>query len=351
MEHLSDYDFELPTHLIAQRPAAHRTDSRLLVLSKDMVSPKHAHFPHILEYLNPGDALVLNDTKVFKARLIGKREDTGGKVEMLLSRPNPDGTWLALAKASKSLKNQMRIVFGDLVCTVLGRDESELGAYIVQFDGDVTLYAQNNGEIPLPRYIERTPDDADEKRYQTVFANDNQALAVAAPTAGFHFDQDLLTQITAKGVHIAYVTLHVGPGTFFPIRDDDIENHKMHGEMWHISQHTADILNRVRKEKKRIVAVGTTSIRTLESALLEQAEFTQASGLTRIFIRPGFQFRAVDAFITNFHFPKTTLLLLVAAAIGKDRLLAAYKEAIQHSYRFFSYGDACYFDVKSESAL
>ena len=348
---LSDFDFTLPAELIAQRPLPKRRDSRLLVLQNGHQTPLHRHFYDLLDYLNAGDVLVLNNTKVFPARLFGHKVETGGKVEILLARAEPDGTWIALSRGR--LDGGCKLALGSLNVTVLSRVQDEPGAYRIAFDGDILSYAENFGQVPLPPYIEREADETDLTRFQTVFADPAQNQAVAAPTAGLHFDEALLETIKAKGVRIAYVTLHVGPGTFLPIRNDNLDEHQMHAEPWSISQETADIINKAKKDGHRIIAVGTTSVRTLESASRlfspfekgGQGDLRKSSGLTRLFIRPGFKFHIVDAFVTNFHLPKTTLLLLVAAAIGEDRLKRAYKEAISERYRFFSYGDACFFDV------
>ncbi len=347
MSSLSEFDFALPAHLIAQRPAANRTDSRLLVFQKEMPTPKHANFKNLIDYLNPGDALVLNNTKVIPARFFGFKTTTGGKVEILLSRVLPDGTWIALISSKRALQINSEITIGkDLTAKILAKVNDEPGAYHISFTEDILARADELGQIPLPPYIERTCDENDKERYQTVFADPCQNQAVAAPTAGLHFDQDLLNKIAEKGVHLVHVTLHVGPGTFLPIRTDNLDEHKMHAEPWSITKEAAQIISTVKQEGGRVIAVGTTSVRVLETAATQSNELLQAgSGLTRLFIRPGFHFQIVDAFVTNFHLPKTTLLFLVAAAIGRERLLEAYQEAIQKEYRFFSYGDACLFDV------
>ena len=348
MSSLSDFDFALPAHLIAQRPAAHRTDSRLLVFQKEMSEPQHANFKDLIDYLSPGDALVLNNTKVIPARFAGFKIPTGGKVEILLSRVLPDGTWIVLIESKRVLQINAELTIGSsqtLIAKVLEKIEGEPGAYRMSFTENIIEHADELGQIPLPPYIERSSDEKDKERYQTVFADPSQNQAVAAPTAGLHFDQNLLKMIEEKGVHLVYVTLHVGPGTFLPIRTDNLYEHKMHAEPWSISKQAAETINAVRQKGGRIIAVGTTSVRVLESAAAKARELQAESGLTRLFIRPGFKFKIVDAFVTNFHVPKTTLLLLVAAAIGRERFLEAYHEAIRQEYRFFSYGDACLFDV------
>ncbi len=360
LNQLSAYDFVLPDRLIAKRPLANRSDSRLMVLGKNMAEPKHDQFRNLLQYLCPGDALVLNNTKVFPARLTGKKAETGGSVEILLSRPEPDGSWICLVAARRGAKPGTKILVqsskiplppfpkGELIATVLCKLDDEPGAYRVRFDGDIMGFANQFGELPLPPYIDRQPDASDAERYQTVFAQSAEQRAVAAPTAGLHFDEDMLEKIKAMGVSIVYVTLHVGPGTFLPVRTENLDEHKMHGEIWSLSSEAAETLNQTRATGKRIVAVGTTSVRLLETAS-QAGEFCASSGLSKLFIRPGFRFRAVDAFVTNFHLPKTTLLMLVAAAIGRERMLAAYGEAMQEQYRFFSYGDACFFDVVDDA--
>jgi S-adenosylmethionine:tRNA ribosyltransferase-isomerase len=348
MSSLSDFDFTLPAHLIAQRPTTRRTDSRLLVFQKDMPAPQHAHFKDIIDYLNPGDALVLNNTKVVPARFAGFKIPTGGKVEILLSRILPDGTWIVLIASKRILQINTELFIGHsqtLTAKILEKIEDEPGAYRMSFAENIIEHADKLGQIPLPPYIERTSDLEDKERYQTVFADPNQNQAVAAPSAGLHFDQNLLKKIEEKGIHLVYVTLHVGPGTFLPIRTDNLTEHKMHAEPWSVSKEAASTINTVKEKGGRIIAVGTTSVRVLESAGTKTKKLQAGSELTRLFIRPGFKFQIVDAFVTNFHVPKTTLLLLVAAAIGRERFLAAYKEAIHREYRFFSYGDACLFDV------
>ena len=279
------------------------------------------------------------------------QKETGGKVEALLSRPLSDNHWVALLKSSKKIKPQTRLVFEgekseNLIATVGTALEDEPGAYEIHFHNDVRNFAQQNGEIPLPPYMRRDADAEDTQRYQTVFAKPENNFAAAAPTAGLHFDDDLLMEAQRKGIQIVKVTLHVGPGTFLPVRDEDVTNHLMHAEPWSLSEDAAQTINQAKDEGKRIIAVGTTSIRVLEAAVDPSSGRLQSgSGLTRLFIRPGTQFSIVDGFLTNFHLPKSTLLMLVAAAVGRENLLKAYAEAIQQEYRFFSYGDACFFEV------
>jgi len=343
-ESLSDYDFILPERLIAQRPLKERRASRLLVLTKGADQPLHEEFADFLTYLNPSDALVLNNTRVFPARLFGTKEPTGGKVEILLSRPLAGGNWLCLANTKGGIRPGLEVNIGDATATFFRRIEDEPGGWEVEFSDDVFSLAESKGNIPLPPYITRAPEEADSERYQTVYSDPDQKGAVAAPTAGLHFDEDMLDLVRNKGVEIVHVTLHVGPGTFLPIRTENLDEHQMHVEKWSISQEAAETLNATRARGGRVIAVGTTSVRTLESAFNDG--FKESEGLTKLFIRPGFRFRAVDAILTNFHQPNTTLLMLVAAAIGRERLLSTYLEAIEKEYRFFSYGDACYFELE-----
>ncbi|MDA0712974.1 MAG: tRNA preQ1(34) S-adenosylmethionine ribosyltransferase-isomerase QueA, partial [bacterium] len=298
--------------------------------------------------LNPGDALVLNNTKVIPARFHGYKTKTKGKVGILLSRVMPDGSWIALVTAKRKMQigDEITLKNDSLTATIINKVIEEPGAFQIKFNHDILKHAEEIGEIPLPPYIKRVCNEIDNERYQTVFADDKQNQAVAAPTAGLHFDQELLEQIKNKGVRIIYITLHVGPGTFLPIRTDNINEHQMHAEPWFITEAAATQINEIKNSGGRIIAVGTTCVRTLESATDDANKLVKAgSGLTRLFIKPGFKFKIVDSFITNFHLPKTTLLLLVAAAIGNENLAKIYQEAIEQNYRFFSYGDACFFDV------
>lgn len=347
---LSDLSFDLPPQLIAKYPLPHRRDSRLLVLQHKDETPSHKQFPDLVQYLNPGDLLVLNNTKVLPARWFGYKKLTKGKVELLLSRVEPDGTWIVLVKMKGYPTAGTVLVFGSVEATVLERVQAEPGAYRVSFEGDVIDYANTHGVIPLPPYMERESNAEDTIRYQTVFADPAQNRAVAAPTAGLHFDEALLAQLQAKGVHLAYVTLHVGPGTFLPIRTENLDEHQMHAEPWFIPAETAQKITQVKQAGGRIIAVGTTAVRTLESAAFIDGQIQAGSGLTRLFIRPGFSFQCVNGMITNFHLPHTTLLLLVAAAIGADRLMRVYQEAIEKEYRFFSYGDACFFELQEQKS-
>lgn len=341
MDLLSDFDYLLPERLIAQAPLEKRSDSKLLVLGRESIAPTHRQFSDVLDYLNPGDALVINTSKVMKARLHGHKR-SGGRVEILLSRPITEKTWICLVKA-KGPKENLEVVLRDSIAVVKGVAEDDPGAFVVEFEGDIAQIIEKDGELPLPGYIERPSTNDDALRYQTVYADDAAKLSVAAPTAGLHFDEQLLQKIKDKGVIVVPVILHVGPGTFAPVRDQDISLHQMHGEMFQITKDAASAINEVKANGGRVIAVGTTSVRTLESAS-QSGRVEAGSHLTRIFIRPGFKFQIVDALITNFHLPKTTLLMLVSALVGRERILSAYDEAIKNQYRFFSYGDACYFE-------
>lgn len=344
----NNFNFDLPTNLIAQTPCSNRTDSRLLVFKKLSTKPEHKHFKQLLDYLNPGDALVLNNTKVIPARFSGYKTKTKGKVSILLSRVMPDGSWISLVTAKRKMQigDEITLTDNSLTATIINKIVDEPGAFQIRFNQNILDHAEAIGEIPLPPYIKQNNYKIDKERYQTVFADDKQNQAVAAPTAGLHFDNDLLEQIKNKGVHIIYITLHVGPGTFLPIRTDNVEDHQMHAEPWNITEAAANEINEIKNSGGKIIAVGTTCVRTLESSIDSLSKSVKpGSGLTKLFIKPGFKFEIVDSFITNFHLPKTTLLLLVAAAIGSNNLDEIYQEAIKQEYRFFSYGDACFFDV------
>jgi S-adenosylmethionine:tRNA ribosyltransferase-isomerase len=295
----------------------------------------------------------VNNTRVIPARLYGEKTGSGGRVEVLLSRAEPGGTWIALVSASKQPKPGGRLVFGGLsdpfFAQIEARIDDEPGAYRLRFEGDALAYAEHFGHIPLPPYLARDDDDDDKERYQTVYADKARPGAVAAPTAGFHFDDALLEEVRARGVRVVAVTLHVGPGTFLPVRNDDVSEHRMHAEPWEVSAEAAAAIEAARAAGGRVVAVGTTAVRTLESAADERGRVQAGSGLTRLFLRPGSPLRVVDAMVTNFHLPESTLLMLVAAFVGRERVLAAYKEAVSEGYRFYSYGDACFFEAKSET--
>lgn len=339
---IEDFNFDLPETLIAQTPLEHRSESRLLVIDKTKQTMTDKHFFDIIDELNSGDTLVLNNTRVLPARLHGQKADTGGHIELLLLKNTVDDTWEVLAKPAKKLKNGTKITFGDgrLTATVVD-DSLDHGGRIVTFnyDGIFLEVLESLGEMPLPPYIHEKL--ADQGRYQTVYAKENGSAA--APTAGLHFTDDLLAQIKAKGVNIAWVTLHVGLGTFRPVSVDNIEEHDMHSEFYILPQETADIINETKAAGKRVIAVGTTSIRTLESVAKKFDGQVQAdSDWTNIFIKPGYQFQVVDAFSTNFHLPKSTLVMLVSAFAGREFVLSAYQHAIDEHYRFFSFGDAMF---------
>lgn len=337
-----DFYYELPPELIAQTPAAVRDHSRLLVYHKDTGAIEHKVFCDVIDYLNPGDALVVNETRVLPARLIGQKEDTGGSMEfLLLKRVNYD-TWETLVRPGRRAKPGAVFVFGGgkLRATVL--DNSEDGGRIVRFhfDGVFEEILDELGQMPLPPYI--TEQLQDKNRYQTVYAKEEGSAA--APTAGLHFTPELLDRIRQKGVDVVPVLLHVGLGTFRPVKEENIEDHHMHSEYYMVTQDAAERINAARARGGRIVCVGTTSVRTLESASTEDGIVHASSGWTQIFITPGYRYKAVDALITNFHLPESTLLMLVSAFIGREEALSVYNTAVRERYRFFSFGDACLFE-------
>ena len=351
---LESYHFDVPPALIARYPLPERTESRLMVLKRDADQPTHEQFPHVLELLQPGDVLVVNNTKVIPARLHAEKATTGGRVEVLLGREAEDGSYIALVQPARRLKPGTRLIFSQpdavsidpLYATVEERVMDEPGAFRIRFEGDPIAFAEQYGEIPLPPYLDRDAEQTDQSRYQTVFASDAKKGASAAPTAGLHFSQNLLDELDQRGVIRAEVTLQVGPGTFFPIRDSDIRDHKMHTEPWEISSENAKRLSTAFTEGRRIIAVGTTAMRVLESAFDDDSPipFHGGRGLTNLFIYPGYRFKAVNALVTNFHLPDSSLILLVSAFVGRERLIRAYQEAIDMKYRFFSYGDCCFFE-------
>lgn len=338
---INEFDFDLPEQLIAQTPLKDRSASRLLTIDRAKDQFYHQQFTDIIDYLNPGDCLVLNNTKVLPARLMGYKADTYGKVELLLLHQVNGDDWEVLVKPAKKVKVGTWIHFGDGLLKAECLDEKEHGGRVVRFhyEGIFMEILDQLGEMPLPPYIKEQLEDQD--RYQTVYAK--EVGSAAAPTAGLHFTEDLLEQIKQKGVHIAYVTLHVGLGTFRPVQTDDIENHEMHAEFYRLDEQTASSLNEIKAKGNRIIAVGTTSIRTLETIARDtNGTFEARSGWTDIFIYPPYTFQAIDAMITNFHLPKSTLIMLVSAFAGKERTLRAYKEAVEKSYRFFSFGNAMF---------
>ncbi len=335
---LSDFNYELPQELIAQDPLEKRSSSRLMVLSREKHTIDHKHFTDIKDYLRPGDCMVLNDTKVIPARLLGTKEGTGAAVEVLLLKRLSDNRWETLVRPGKKLKPGAKVVFGDgrLTCEV--EEIAAEGNRIVRFsyDGIFEEILDALGQMPLPPYI--THKLADKNRYQTVYAK-NEGSA-AAPTAGLHFTKELLSEIEAMGVKTAYVTLHVGLGTFRPVKTENILEHHMHTELCMVSQETADIINETRKAGGRVFCVGTTSVRTIESMSDEDGTVHAGSRDTDIFIYPGYRFHCVDALITNFHLPESTLLMLVSAFYDREKVLEAYRVAVEERYRFFSFGDA-----------
>ncbi|MCQ6278232.1 tRNA preQ1(34) S-adenosylmethionine ribosyltransferase-isomerase QueA [Bacillus sp. EB600] len=333
------FDYDLPEELIAQVPLKNRTDSRLLVLNKKTGEINHSIFKDIKEHLRPGDCLVLNDTKVLPARLFGVKKDTGAKIEVLLLKQLEDDRWETLVKPAKRIKVGSEIEFGEGVLTAVCTDTSDHGGRTLQFkyEGIFLEVLNQLGEMPLPPYIHEQLEDRD--RYQTVYAR--ELGSAAAPTAGLHFTEELLDEIRNLGVHIAFITLHVGLGTFRPVSVEEVTEHDMHSEFYMISEETARLLNEVRGEGGRIIAVGTTSTRTLETiASANDGGFQESSGWTNIFIYPGYEFKAIDGLITNFHLPKSTLVMLVSALAGRENILHAYETAVKERYRFFSFGDA-----------
>ncbi|MCD7904766.1 MAG: tRNA preQ1(34) S-adenosylmethionine ribosyltransferase-isomerase QueA [Clostridiales bacterium] len=336
----SDFYYELPQELIAQRPLSDRSASRLLVLDKNSGKTEHKIFKDIKEYLNPGDCLVVNETRVIPARLIGERKNTGARVEILLLKRIDTRRWETLVYPGKKAKPGNVISFGGGLLEAEIEEVVNDGNRIVKFsyEGIFEELLDRLGQMPLPPYI--TEKLEDKNRYQTVYAkNDGSA---AAPTAGLHFTEDLLKEIEDMGVKIARLTLHVGLGTFRPVKVEDVSSHKMHSEFYSLSQSQADIINETREKGGRVVAVGTTTTRTLESIADERGRVTEKSGWTDIFIYPGYKFKLVDNLITNFHLPESTLVMLVSALAGKENIMRAYKEAIDRKYRFFSFGDAMF---------
>jgi S-adenosylmethionine:tRNA ribosyltransferase-isomerase len=337
---VEDFDFHLPEELIAQTPLEHRSESRLMVLDKENGSIEHHRFKHIVDFLEEGDCLVLNDTKVLPARLFGQKEDTGANIEVLLLKQEDGDQWETLVKPAKRVRLGTEIVFGDgklkAVCVGL----KDHGGRILEFQYEGIFYEvlDELGEMPLPPYIRERLDEQD--RYQTVFARERGSAA--APTAGLHFTEELLEELKAKGIHIAFITLHVGLGTFRPVSVENIEEHDMHAEFYQVSEGTARLLNEVKERGGRIITVGTTSTRTLETIASKHGKFIEENGWTNIFIYPGYEFKGIDGLITNFHLPKSTLIMLVSALAGRENVLNAYETAVKEKYRFFSFGDAMF---------
>ena len=342
-EHLKteDFDYDLPHELIAQTPLKERDEARMLVLNAKTGEYKDDYFYDILDYLNPGDAVVMNDSRVMPARIYGVKPDTGGHLEVLLLNNTEGDNWETLVKPARRAKVGTKISFGDGALTATVTKELEHGGRMIEFhyDGIFMEILDKLGEMPLPPYIKEKLDDPE--MYQTVYSK--EIGSAAAPTAGFHWTKDLLKKVEEKGVKLVYLTLHVGLGTFRPVSEENIEDHKMHSEFYSLSQEAADTLNEVKKNGGRIIATGTTSIRTLETIGTKfNGEIKADSGWTDIFIKPGYEWKVVDAFITNFHLPKSTLVMLVAAFTGRENILNAYKHAVQEKYRFFSFGDAMF---------
>ena len=336
----SDFYFDLPEELIAQDPLEDRSGSRLLMLDKKTGETKHRVFHDIVNYLAPGDCLVLNNTKVIPARLLGVKEDTGAAIEVLLLKRREKDVWETLVRPGKKCRPGAKFVFGDGLLKAEVLEVVEEGNRLIQFtyDGIFEEVLDKLGEMPLPPYI--THKLQDRNRYQTVYAK--YEGSAAAPTAGLHFTKELLQQIEAKGVKLAYVTLHVGLGTFRPVKEDDILDHHMHSEYYQVTEEAAKLINDTKKEGGRIICVGTTSCRTVESAADENGIVQAGCDNTEIFIYPGYQFKVLDCLITNFHLPESTLVMLVSALAGREHILAAYEEAIREKYRFFSFGDAMF---------
>lgn len=336
----SDFYYDLPEELIAQDPLEDRSSSRLLVLNKETGEREHRVFKNIIEYLQPGDCLVINDTKVIPARLIGERVGTGAKIEVLLLKRKENDIWETLVKPGRKMKIGAQVSFGGGLLTGEVIDIVEEGNRLIQFryEGIFEEVLDQLGQMPLPPYI--THQLQDRNRYNTVYATHEGSAA--APTAGLHFTPELLEEIQKKGVEIARVTLHVGLGTFRPVKVEDVTNHHMHSEFYQIDEEAAEKINRAKESGGRVICVGTTSCRTIESAADENGKLTACSGWTEIFIYPGYRFKVLDCLITNFHLPESTLVMLVSALAGREHVLEAYEEAVKERYRFFSFGDAMF---------
>ena len=334
-----DFDYYLPQELIAQTPLEKRDTSRMMVLDKTSGNYEDKHFTDLIDYLNEGDTIVLNDTKVLPARLIGNKSDTNAVIELLLLKELDNNNWECLTRPAKRVKKGTIVNFSDklkALCVEEGNDG--LRVFKLIYSGILLEILDELGEMPLPPYIKEKLSD--KNRYQTVYAR--QVGSAAAPTAGLHFTKEYIEKIKAKGVNVAFVTLHVGLGTFRPVVESDISKHEMHEEYYELSEDVANLLNKTRKNGKRIIAVGTTSTRTLESVANDEGFFEAKKGLTKIFIYPGYKFKAIDALLTNFHLPKSTLIMLISALAGKENVLKAYKHAVEERYRFFSFGDCMF---------
>lgn len=337
---VSDFNYHLPEDRIAQTPLKDRSASKLLVLEQGTGTIEHKNFKDIVEYLQKDDVLVFNDTSVIPARLYGIKEETNAAIEILLLKPKADNVWECLVKKARKIKIGTVVSFGEglLKAECVRIDVEGIRDFRLIFEGVLYEILEELGEMPLPPYIHEKLEN--QSRYQTVY--NKVRGSAAAPTAGLHFTKEVMAQLKAKGVILAFVTLHVGLGTFRPVSVDDIKDHVMHTEFYQVSQETADILNKAKKEKRKIVAVGTTSLRTLETVLRDNVEFVETSGWSDIFIFPGYTFKAIDELITNFHLPKSTLLMLVSALAGKENVMNAYQNAIDNDYRFFSFGDSMF---------
>ena len=336
----SDFYYDLPQELIAQTPLERRDSSRLMVLHRETGELEHRHFYDIVDYLQPGDCLVMNDSRVLPARLLGHRVPTGGAVELLLLQDKGGGVWECLAKPGRKLHPGAELSFGDGALTATVTAEEEGGNRLVRFnyEGIFLEVLDRLGKMPLPPYIKEELQDRE--RYQTVYSK--VVGSAAAPTAGLHFTKELLQKVQEMGVNVGYVTLHVGLGTFRPVKEDDITDHLMHSEYCVIPQETADLINETKKNGGRVICVGTTSCRTVESWAAENGTMKASAGWTSIFIYPGYKFKVLDALVTNFHLPESTLIMLVSALAGREHVLRAYEEAVRERYRFFSFGDAMF---------
>ena len=334
-----DFDYYLPQELIAQTPILKRDSSRLLILDKKTGEVTHKHFSDIVDYLNPGDVLVVNDSKVIPARIIGIKEETNAVIELLMLKEKENDTWECLTKPAKRVKVGTVIKFSDkLSCECIEEREEGIRIYKFIYNGILLEILDELGEMPLPPYIHEKLED--KNRYQTVYAKN--LGSAAAPTAGLHFTNELLDKIRDKGIIVTSITLHVGLGTFRPVNVEDVTKHKMHSEYYEMSEETANILRNAKESGNKIISVGTTTTRTLETIMTKYNEFKACSGFTDIFIYPGYEFKAINSLITNFHLPKSTLIMLVSALAGKDKIMNAYKIAVDEKYRFFSFGDAMF---------
>ena len=333
----SDFYYDLPKELIAQTPVEPRDSSRLLVLGRESGEIEHRHFYDIIDYLNEGDLIVANDSRVLPARIYGVK-DTGARVEFLLLKQISGNRWETLCKPGRKAKAGAKFTFGDGLLSATVVEVKDDGNRVVDFDCDENFFSTLDkiGQMPLPPYI--TEELKDQERYQTVYSH--ELGSAAAPTAGLHFTEELMEKLRNKGVNIAYVTLHVGLGTFRPVKVDDVTKHKMHSEHYEIPKETADLIKQTKQNGKRVIAIGTTSCRTLESVAAEHGEIIPCEGFTDIFIYPGFEFKVLDGLVTNFHLPESTLIMLVSAFAGYDNIMNAYKTAVDERYRFFSFGDA-----------